>query len=189
MKKAPRKLRAPKPGEPLPEITKLKNLWPKLSAEDRADWLELFGSPTSREEIRGLLLSKLNVNLEHDGQVGRFREWAEEQEPRYQEAQAVQDDIRDLEAQGLTGEQLRDELLKRMKARALNTGNFELGLKAIAQDVKVESLALDHRKLALLEKKAAADDLVQAALVDAKNSKGGITPETLKKIETELKLL
>jgi len=46
-----------------------------------------------------------------------------------------------------------------------------------------------RRKLALLEKKAAAYDRAQAALAEAKQSKGGITPETMSKIEAELKLL
>jgi hypothetical protein len=53
----------------------------------------------------------------------------------------------------------------------------------------VRAQELESRKIALLEKKAAAYDRAQAALTDAKNSKGGITPETLKRIETELRLL
>lgn len=52
-----------------------------------------------------------------------------------------------------------------------------------------QKLAQSERKLVLLEKKAAAYDRAQAALTEAKNSKGGITPETLKRIETELRLL
>lgn len=55
--------------------------------------------------------------------------------------------------------------------------------------LKREQLNLDSRKLAILEKKAAAYDRAQAALTTAKNSTGGLTPETIAKIERELKLL
>jgi hypothetical protein len=49
--------------------------------------------------------------------------------------------------------------------------------------------ALEERRIKLLEKKADAYDRAQAAISDAKKSKGGITPETLTRIEQELRLL
>jgi hypothetical protein len=55
--------------------------------------------------------------------------------------------------------------------------------------LKQSQIDLDQRKVVLMEKKAAAYDRAQKALETAKTSKGGITPETLKKIEAELKLL
>lgn len=55
--------------------------------------------------------------------------------------------------------------------------------------IKRGELDLNSRKVILMEKKAAAYDRAQAALSEAKNSKGGITPETITKIEHELKLL
>lgn len=55
--------------------------------------------------------------------------------------------------------------------------------------LKQSQIDLDQRKVVLMEKKAAAYDRAQAALSEAKNSKGGITKETLKRIESELKLL
>ena len=51
-------------------------------------------------------------------------------------------------------------------------------------EIKRQQLALDERKVKLLEAKAAAFDQVQSAV-----NSGGITPETLSKIERELKLL
>ena len=45
----------------------------------------------------------------------------------------------------------------------------------------------DDRRLKLLEEKASAYDRAQAAMTEAKGS-GGITPETLAKVEQELKL-
>jgi hypothetical protein len=65
----------------------------------------------------------------------------------------------------------------------------KIELKERAEKRAASKLGLDERKIILLEKKAAAYDRAQAALDAAKKSKGGITPETLKRIETELKLL
>ncbi len=50
-------------------------------------------------------------------------------------------------------------------------------------------LSIAERRVVLLEKKAAAYDRAQAALQEAKSSKGGVTPETLARIERELNLL
>jgi hypothetical protein len=55
--------------------------------------------------------------------------------------------------------------------------------------LKEKDQNLDERRVVLLEKKAAAYDRAQAALKEARSSKGGITPETLKRIERELNLL
>ena len=51
-------------------------------------------------------------------------------------------------------------------------------------DAKRKDQELDERKIAVMEKKASAFDQVKAAV-----NQGGITPETLTKIERELKLL
>lgn len=65
--------------------------------------------------------------------------------------------------------------------------------KAVQEEKKIglrkAKLTQDDRKIILLEKKAEAYDRAQAALTAAKSSKGGITKETLAKIESELKLL
>ena len=55
--------------------------------------------------------------------------------------------------------------------------------------LKARDQSLEERKIVLLEKKAAAYDRAQALLTEVKTSSGGITPETLSKIERELKLL
>lgn len=55
--------------------------------------------------------------------------------------------------------------------------------------LKARDQTLAERRIALLEKKAAAFDRAQAALTEAKASKGGVTPETLERIERELNLL
>lgn len=55
--------------------------------------------------------------------------------------------------------------------------------------LKARDQSLDERRVALLEKKSDAFDRAQAALREAKSSKGGVTPETLERIERELNLL
>lgn len=55
--------------------------------------------------------------------------------------------------------------------------------------LREQKLSQDERKIILMEKKAEAYDRAQATLTAAKSSKGGITKETLAKIESELKLL
>lgn len=55
--------------------------------------------------------------------------------------------------------------------------------------LRKSKLNLDERDLVLKEKKAAAFDRAQELLTAAKTSKGGITKETIKKIEAELNLL
>ena len=66
-------------------------------------------------------------------------------------------------------------------------------MKSVTDFAKLElagkQTAMDERKIVLMEKKAAAFDRAQQTLEQAKNSKGGITKETLHKIEQELKLL
>jgi len=52
-----------------------------------------------------------------------------------------------------------------------------------------QKLSIADRRTKLMERKAEAYDRAQAALSEAKNSKGGITAETLERIERELKLL
>jgi hypothetical protein len=58
--------------------------------------------------------------------------------------------------------------------------------KAKLEDRK---LGLQERRVKLLEQKAAAYDRAQEILNQAKSSKGGITPETWKKVEDELHLM
>ena len=78
------------------------------------------------------------------------------------------------------------EFLKLADTMLRTAMDFTSGKTKAAQ--KEIELGQGERKLTLQEKKAAAYDRAQAALTEARNSKGGITPETLRKIETELKL-
>jgi len=88
-----------------------------------------------------------------------------------------------------TKDQVREDLIKRFYLRSRATGDTKLGLSTVTADLNIERTGLESRRIQLLEKKAAAYDRAQAALSEAKQSKGGITPETMTKIEQELKLL
>jgi hypothetical protein len=69
-------------------------------------------------------------------------------------------------------------------ALALQQQDPKQWLMAQSLAIKREQLSLDARKIVLMEKKAAAFDQVKQAV-----NSGGLTPETLTKIERELKLL
>ena len=149
------------------EVTKLKGLWLTLSDDARSYWQELFVSPTSQAEIRKLLLAQLKVNLRFDKQLNQFRDWELEQRARDVEAERQLDDERELKSQfgeDWSLDQIREEVLRRSYARALQTGDFAAGRKTIVQDLNVKKVALDERKLLLLEKKAAAFDQAKEVL-------------------------
>ena len=69
------------------------------------------------------------------------------------------------------------------------TGRTKARQKDAQIQQKEKDLTLSERRIVILEKKAAAYDRAQAALKEAKSSKGGVTPETLARIERELNLL
>jgi hypothetical protein len=175
------------------EITKLKKLWRDTLAEDAKDyWRELFVSPDcSQAEIRRQMFARLKVNLKHDSQLNKFRDWELEQRALDVEAERQEEDERRAQAENpnWTLDEARESVLKKAYQRAGARGDFKLGLATVKQDLSAKKVSLDSRKMVLLEKKAAAYDRAQAALADAKKTKGGITPETLTRIEQELKLL
>lgn len=174
------------------QLTQFKKLWLHSLAESARDyWRSQLASDSTQAELRKQILAKLKINLVADKQLTSFRHWVEEQDERDAEAQRQIEEEAKLKAEfgDWTLDQIREEVLKRSYARAMAKGDFAAGRKTIVQDLNVKKVALDERKLVLLEKKAAAYDRAQAALTEAKNSSGGITPETLTKIERELKLL
>lgn len=164
---APTKLRA---GNS--ELTKLKGLWrDSLSESAQEFWRSLFISDTPQKQIREQLLAKLKVRLHRDDQLTAFRQWLDEQDARDLEAQRQLEDEQQLKQEfgaAWTLEQIRTEVLKRSYARALSTGDFASGRKTIVQDLNVQKVALDARRVAILEKKAAAFDaakeIVQSTL-------------------------
>jgi len=132
------------------EITRLKRLWRDSFTEAERDyWREQLFSSRTLADLRRELREKLNINLQHDVQLLRFRKYDARLIALEEENQKSAADQAELEAQGLTGEKLRHALIERMKARAYNEGDFKLALKAITADVKVETLQLGREKFNL----------------------------------------
>ena len=128
-------------------MTSLKRLWRDSFSEDERDyWREQFISSRSQAALRKELHQKYGIALRYDNQLNRFREWIADFDAREEEHGRVADERMELESQGLTPDELCSELLFRMKARALVRGDFKLGLKAIAAEVKVETLQLAREK-------------------------------------------
>lgn len=144
------------------ELTKLKTLWRDSLSEDSRDyWRSLFVSADfTQAKIRAQIHARLKIKLDHDSQLNAFRDWEMEQRKMDLEAERAEEEERRLFAEHpeWTKEQVREELIKRFYRRAMATGDADLGLKTIVQDLNVEKVSLDSRKLALLEKKAAAFD-------------------------------
>ena len=150
------------------ELTKLKILWRDSLAEDaRYYWQELFVSKTTQAQIRAEILTKLKINLRFDKQLTAFRDWEQEQRFRELEAERQADDELRLKAQfgaDWTLDQIREEVLKRSYARAIQEGDWAAGRKTIVQDLNVKKVSLDERKLKLLEAKAAQADKAKGIL-------------------------
>jgi hypothetical protein len=141
-----KKLKASPAGRPVFQVTRLKALWRTLTEDQRAGWSAFLVSETSQAEIRRQILARFKINLRYDRQLLRFRTWLDELEALKAGADRAAADEVELRQQGLAGAQLREELLNRMKIRALARGDFKLGLRAIAADVKMEVLELDREK-------------------------------------------
>jgi hypothetical protein len=141
------KLKAAAAGQPCSEVTRLKALWRKMSEEEQLEWSALLESETSRPEIRRQLQARLQIELLHDVQINRFRAWVAAQETQQIEAERVADEIESLIAQGITGEELDEEILRRTKIRALVLGDYSLGLRALRETMRLEKLKLEREKI------------------------------------------
>ena len=138
----PRKLSCPES-----EVTKLKLLWRNSLSEPQRDyWREQFASPRSQPALRRDLLERHGINLQYNTQLARFRKWVQEEDAMAEEDQRAAADREELEKLGLSDEELRHEILQRVKQRALTRGDLKLALKAIAADVQVAALQFGREK-------------------------------------------
>jgi hypothetical protein len=178
--------KARKLTNPDSEMTKLKLLWRKSWPEAEQDyWREQLSSTRTQAELRQELQDKYGIRLLYNVQFIRFGRWVEADDHRKLHAEAMECDRAELEARGLTGVSLRNELLKCMQQRALSQGDFKLGAAAVNLDLRAERVAIHHGTLALQKHKVNA--LEKANEVAARP--GGLTPEVLRQIETDLNLM
>lgn len=185
-------------------------LLPEDQQAQIAEWM--LGGMNYREV--NLLVEK-EFGLPHTSQFGRYQSfWAEVCAPIMksrrkkfsgladERAEEAKKNPAQFEAATLDAIQQRAyELAEDAKAKPNDVrAILSLLLKAKDQDfsrekftaeteLQKQQLALDRERLDLVKRKADAYDRAQAALTAAKDYKGGITQETLTKIERELKLL
>ncbi len=179
----------PKPrGGAESELTKLKLQWrDSLSDSARDYWRSQFVSTQTQAQLRAELLAKLKINLRYDSQLTNFRDWVAEQDALDQEAERQAEEETRLRSEhpDWDADQLRSEVIAGSLRRAIVTGDFKgLGLQAVKAAQNEKQISLDRDKFELMRKKSEAFDQVKHAI-----NSGGVTPETLTKIERELKLL
>ncbi len=182
---APQKLR----GGSASEITRLKEVWLRMAEASRDYWRSRFCSADTQSALRAELSKKLKINLTRDGQLTDFRSWDDANQQRELMAGKIEERKAELLAGGMTLEEAQEVLLTEASAYSVAARDFSLGLKVSREISNTKRDSLEERRISILEKKAAAYDRAQQALTEAKQSKGGITKETLVKIERELKLL
>ena len=85
-------------------------------------------SARTRKELREELQERYGLELKQDVQLRRFCRWVEDEDLRAQAAEDALCDREELELQGIAEQDLRNELLRRMKERAtLARGGFQAG--------------------------------------------------------------
>lgn len=152
------KLRGDTAGKTPSELTRFKRLWLTLDEAARDSWRACFASELTQPRIREEIKRKLRINLVDDKQLTVFRQWLVKQDARDEEQQLTDQDEAELIAQGLTGDALRKALIEKIQRRAYLEGDPRTGLAAVDRDLKAQQVGLDSRKVAVLEKKAAAFD-------------------------------
>jgi hypothetical protein len=169
-------------GQAEAPLAQLKEVWKRLPEAAQDYWREQFSSSRKQSDLRTEILTKFKIKLSTDGKLTLFRAWLEANDQRLLMAEKIESRKQELLSGGMTLAEAQDVLLTEASAYSVAARDFKLGMK-------VSSEISGARNLILAEKKAAAYDRAQAALTEGKKSKGGITKETLAKIEAELKLL
>ncbi len=129
------------------------------------------------------------------GQDGLWA-WCAQEQSNAAEAQWASQEEEDLIQQGLTGEQLRTELLNRLKRRALVRGDHKLGLAVIKADQTEQSGKFQaEMEKAKLELARQGEERMQQQLVLERDkfqfdaTKAALSKlDALKRIKTDSKL-
>lgn len=188
-------------GKPLPPLSQLKErvrTMPEAEAEALyAQCLSLSG-----QAFRAHVAQTLGITLSSDSKVTNFKQWFAARKQMEEFNEMVELGAEQLAAQGMSEEQVRRWAIQKTLAMAVLKEDGELALKAVDRQqteveaqrkaeelvIKKSQVAIEQEKLKLLQRKAEAYDRAQAALNEVKAA-GGITPDTMSKIERELRLL
>ena len=152
------------PAQSLPPARKpsqhnhLIDLWHAMSEDDQAFWRDLFASNKALKDIRTELYQRLGIAFLYDDQLEIFKRWEKEYQTRVEEAARQQLDQR-LGLASLPQSDpaaAREAFFAKAYARALATGDFELGHKTVRLHVNVDGAVLDREKFELKAAESAA---------------------------------
>ena len=135
------------------ERTKFKSLWrTNLTDDQKAEFFSWFNEPaTTVAMIRQRIEERYQIKLQYDTQVsGRWgvRKWCRREEDNAEVAKqaAIEQATLRQEHPDWGPDQLREELLLRMKRRALAGDDFILGLQTFKADSRDARLQLEREK-------------------------------------------
>ncbi len=132
------------------EITKLKVLWrDTISDADKDYWRDLFCSTMTPADMRVQVHTRLNVRLDYDNQLYRFREWVEEQDALEADAERKAEDYERMEDPNLSRQEMREKLLNGYYRRALVRDKPKMGRETMRQDLAERRYDLAERRFAL----------------------------------------
>jgi len=131
-------------GKPGCELTRLKTAWREMSGGARADLLEKLLSSLTRPQLRQWIKDKLDIALEFDAQITRFRQWAQGEDEQLTLGEAIEEIKRDLLADGKSLEEIQQVLLRTASAYSLTARDFKLGLRACSEISKVQNTDLSR---------------------------------------------
>lgn len=200
----PRKLRIPRDGRPLPELTRLKQLVTEMSRAE-ADELWERSESLSCVDWRAYVARTHGINLKSDRQVTDYRNWFQDFLDLQDFNSAMERDEAELANSGKSAEEIRELVIRKAYARAEAKRDSKLSMQVMDRDLSVadarrkekelalksEALAQAERKLKLLEEKerAAQQAKEQLTSLAKAGANAGLTPEALRQIEEAAALL
>jgi hypothetical protein len=134
-----------------------------MSEDDQAFWRDMFASTKALKDIRTELYQRLDIAFLYDDQLEIFKRWEKEYQTRVEEVARQRLDQR-LGLAPLPQSDpaaAREAILNKAYARALATGDFDLGLKTVRIHVNVDGAALDREKFELKATETAAKSATQ----------------------------
>jgi hypothetical protein len=151
-------------------MTKLKQLWRAMPDDERERWRSVFVSNVPSAEIRERIRAELDIGLDDDAQLCRFRDWEEKERVKDELEELMKEDERYWEEQFGRDEALtraRNKLLRCSYARSIRYGNYQEGLRTLRGDCRIQRADLAVKNSAELHKDGQARAL-ELCLDDAK---------------------
>lgn len=157
-------------------MQQFKELWKRLPEAEQEHWREQFNSARRQADLRAEIFRKFDIKLSQDRQLSLFRVWLEDQDQRDAQAEWMNENEARLTAKHpeWTLDQIREAVIRASYSATLATGDFQLGLKTIVQDLNVKKVTLDRDKFEFDAAKAALDAIDTLRKI---KSNSGLTEE------------